>query len=557
MRLEDEINILKKLNPKEKEVETILIKGDRGPQGAKGDKGDKGERGPKGEKGDKGERGPKGEKGDQGIPGPKGEVGPKGEKGDIGPRGRRGPSGAAPNMIKGYPTRTEWAQNGFENRTDSELSFDDSTRTLTISATNDSYHYWIDGIKYTSKGDSITISDVEGIHIVRYEPNGIAEVENPTSGDVDYSIRRATLISIIYWDATNKKSIYVGEERHGVQMSPATHNYLHFLEGLRYGYGIDITDIAVDGSGDIDSDAQFGINSGKVFDEDIGVSISAITSTEGLPIYYIDGNNWRMTTVDGFSVLPYAVGSRLAYNYYDGNSWSLAEVTNRDFVLCHIFATTEKDNPIIAIVGQDVYTRRSYAREGANTEVERLTLDQLLFPEIHPIATIIFQTSDGYDNQVKGRTVSTDDGADYVDWRTTAISRTESTAPEQVSYTYPIWAEENAALGVTTYEWAFGNGADTPQDGGITIHVPYGYKSYVSAMSLKLKSGTATVELLINGVLQGSNCDVTVSTGTTATNSGFDPIELFDGDYINFRTTTASGTAAPNVVTAWIRVVKS
>ena len=35
-----------------------------------------------------------------------------------------------------------------------------------------------------------------------------------------------------------------------------------------------------------------------------------------------------------------------------------------------------------------------------------------------------------------------------------------------VSYSYmvPIWAEENGGLGNNTYEWAFGNGANTPSN---------------------------------------------------------------------------------------------
>jgi hypothetical protein len=37
-------------------------------------------------------------------------------------------------------------------------------------------------------------------------------------------------------------------------------------------------------------------------------------------------------------------------------------------------------------------------------------------------------------------------------------------------YMYCVWAEENAALGASnTYEWAFGNGANTPADGGMNI----------------------------------------------------------------------------------------
>ena len=123
-------------------------------------------------------------------------------------------------------------------------------------------------------------------------------------------------------------------------------------------------------------------------------------------------------------------------------------------------------------------------------------------------------------------------------------------------YMIPIWAEENSSLGNATYEWAFGNGANTPNDIGVTIYVPTGWNCEVKAMSLRIKSGTATVELVHNGTLQGSNCNVTVSSGQGSTNDSFASISISNNDYINFRTTTSSGTATSNVVTAWLRYYK-
>ena len=122
---------------------------------------------------------------------------------------------------------------------------------------------------------------------------------------------------------------------------------------------------------------------------------------------------------------------------------------------------------------------------------------------------------------------------------------------------YPIWAEENAAIAASTYEWAFGNGANTPVGGGIPIYVPSGYTCEVVAMSLMLGGGTATVELVKNGTPQGSSANVSVSSGTNAVNTLSTPLALSNGDYINFRTQAASGTAGPCTVTAWIRLKKS
>ena len=84
-------------------------RGEKGLQGATGEKGDPftyadftaeqlaALKGPNGEKGDTGEQGPQGETGPQGPKGDKGdtgEQGPKGEKGDTGATGAQGPAGA-------------------------------------------------------------------------------------------------------------------------------------------------------------------------------------------------------------------------------------------------------------------------------------------------------------------------------------------------------------------------------------------------------------------------------------------------------------------------------
>lgn len=124
--------------------------------------------------------------------------------------------------------------------------------------------------------------------------------------------------------------------------------------------------------------------------------------------------------------------------------------------------------------------------------------------------------------------------------------------PSGCEYTHVIWAEENAGLASASYEWAFGNGANTPNSGGVTIYVPDGWTCHAVAMTLRLGGGTATVELVHNGTLKGGDANVVVSSGQGATNT-FTPLEISDGDYLNFRTTTASGTSGPCVAAVYLR----
>lgn len=130
-----------------------------------------------------------------------------------------------------------------------------------------------------------------------------------------------------------------------------------------------------------------------------------------------------------------------------------------------------------------------------------------------------------------------------------------------VTYLVPIWAEENAALtAATTYQWAFGNGANTPSTNGIMIHVPSGETCEVVAMALVSSAAiTATVELVQNGTPLGSQAQISLSAASALKVTFGTPYSLTDGDIINFRTLSADGTntGTPNQVVAWLQYTKS
>jgi len=220
-------------------------------------------------------------------------------------------------------------------------------------------------------------------------------------------------------------------------MSPRTHSYLHAYEGLRYYSGIGLNTMSVDGTGTT-ADAQFGVDSGAVADEDLALTTDAIISTVGLPIYYMLGTGrWVKHIEAGFSArtVDGTDATRLAYNELTGSAWQLTDVGNNDFVNYHIFATTEKDNPIIAIMGQQKYTIQNRARAGAQTEIYSLQTNDILLPETRPIATVIYKTNTSYASGINAMIVSDGDGNNYVDWRNEQITRTSVATSDHNSLT--------------------------------------------------------------------------------------------------------------------------
>lgn len=107
---------------------------------------------------------------------------------------------------------------------------------------------------------------------------------------------------------------------------------------------------------------------------------------------------------------------------------------------------------------------------------------------------------------------------------------------------FTVWAEENSTLGNNALEWAFGNGANTPDSQGVVIPVD----CQLYAGSLSLASGTATVGIYQDGVRVAD----AVNNGLTTFGT---PINFVAGQTVGFRTITASGTGSPNIVHAHFR----
>lgn len=315
-----------------------------------------------------------------------------------------------------------------------DMSFVNGTRTFTIEpqSEEDYFNFWISGQEFRkTSSETIVISDVEGLHYIYFDSAGdIQEAVNPSNATIDTIIRSYTLVSIIYWDATNNEYVWFNDERHLNQMDGSTHANLHFTRGTQWLSGGALGDFVIDDTGADNEDAQFSYASGIIADEDIISTESNIASTVGLEILYLSNGNWRRITESGFSVLTdttVGVGAtgRLVYNDVSTpGSEVLSTVGNNNFVLCHVLQTNgyTAGEKVFAVVGQNTYGNIFAAREGAITEVNNLISEGLPGAEFIFLGSIIFQTSDSYTNSVKARTRTTDLGDNYVDWRTTELS---------------------------------------------------------------------------------------------------------------------------------------
>ena len=329
-------------------------------------------------------------------------------------------------------TASDWYQNGFPDAAEVSLAWDDSTRTLTVDSVGDDFSFFHDGNKYTRTGpDTETITDTEGLWVFYYESGtSLASVANPTDTQVASVIENETIVAYVYWDAANNDGRLLGE-LHGSSMSPETHKFLHYAMGAQYVHGLGVTDISTEQDGSLAAHAQFGIATGSIYDEDITHVLPAVASTTGMEVYWTDTNGYtRWDTNAGYPVLTTGTG-RLAYS----NAGTPTEVTDGNFVLCHVFATNIEDDagaeyPAIAVMGQAQYATLNLARDGAESEITTLVTGDWPVEETVPLYTMIYQTKDTYANAVNARIRTTDTGDDYIDWRSSAISSSGGSATD-------------------------------------------------------------------------------------------------------------------------------
>jgi len=331
-------------------------------------------------------------------------------------------------------------ENGFVNRTDSTLSFDNITRTFKIEPTTDYYEYYNNSkLHRKTTSDSVIIPDIEGLYYIYFDGDILKRTALPNIYNI---ITNNAFIAVIYWDYDNKKQLGFGDERHGCNMDSATHIYNHLTFGTRYERGLTLGNMSVDGDGDNDSDAQFSFNDGVIWDEDININIinnspQDLSPISKIPMYYNNGfsSDLRRYESTDFPLVTGGTG-RAVYNENDGGNWVLTEITNGDFVLTHYFASNNIDLPIIGFIGQKPYLNRGDARLGAKDEIYSLSVDSIskLTPEFLPIATVIWRSRNTYNNGVKSKVVSTDDGGDYINWLVTKYDNIgSSVTPDRLS----------------------------------------------------------------------------------------------------------------------------
>lgn len=300
---------------------------------------------------------------------------------------------------------------GFVNRTDSEISFNDTTRTFTIQPKSPSieYDYYVQGTKYTKNSTenlAIDGADAEGIWYFYFDGDVLTATQT-----FNFTILYAkAFIGTIYWDETNDVVIMLNEERHGIVMDWRTHSYHHQTTGCLLGSGFEVEPLFELGIGDGSSatHGQISLSGGTIWDEDIDISIShALTADEifeqtlttpqaKIPVYYKSGAGlWRRDVTTKYPFKSSGGTGRIPYNLNTNGTWTTPDVSlDEGFIAVWVLATNSISEPVISLLGQR--EDDSFAEAQRTNQYADLDLTGLPAAEFRPLYRILVKTDSNY-----------------------------------------------------------------------------------------------------------------------------------------------------------------
>ena len=247
---------------------------------------------------------------------------------------------------------------GVVDRTASSISFNESTRTLTIAPTGSSWTFYYHGVLYTvSSSKTVTIANTSGSRFIKIDPSTLALVEGGAVPDFAADV----VLCYIYWNATTGKAMIVGDERHGSKRDTTWHSNQHLNVGTvwRSGGSLSYT---------LNNASSVTLEVGTplvIADEDLTHSITnsaspsadyqqILSPSASLEVLYLDGTAYAASTA---STSPWIAGTSFArYNQITGGSGSLVDAAEGDYISYWLLATNDIRRPVKLVLGRNTYT---------------------------------------------------------------------------------------------------------------------------------------------------------------------------------------------------------
>lgn len=320
---------------------------------------------------------------------------------------RRGDGSASDKIIDVTAPLQASEPMGHEDKSQSTISFNASTRVFTIQPASTSFNVWVKGVKYNfTTSQTVTIPNTTGLHYIFFNSNGVLSTKTTV---FDWENEAPT--AYVYWNATAGTAPFVADERHGITLDWATHEYLHRTRGAVIANGFSLSNFTTTGTGSNNTDSQFDLANGTFFDEDLEVDITHSNNPTAdtwqqdlqgparIPVFYLSGTGWVRDNPTDYALKQGT--ARIQYNLLNAGTWSTVDVpSNTHYTTSWIIATNNINFPVLAIMGQSTSNKIS---DQESISFSDLTLTNFPVVEFRPLWKIIWQTDATYANTPKAR----------------------------------------------------------------------------------------------------------------------------------------------------------
>lgn len=301
---------------------------------------------------------------------------------------------------------------GHVNRLESSITFNNSTRTFTISPVGAYFNIYTRGVKRTiTQSCSVTIPNTTDLYYIYFDTDGILQYRTQF-----FDWPNDCMTAYVYWNSDISSAPFVADERHGIILDWQTHEYLHRTRGAAFANGFTASNYILNGDGSLATHCELDLTGGTFFDEDLQVDIvhsntpspntweQDLQGPAKIPIFYHYGTAWR---IDSPTNYPLKMGAtRPVYNYRNNGTWSVQDIQSNKFGVTMILATNNINYPVIGIIGQQVYDTIGLAQA---LDYNELNLEGFPVVELRPLYRIIYQVKDTFTNAVKSALVEVKD----------------------------------------------------------------------------------------------------------------------------------------------------
>ena len=291
--------------------------------------------------------------------------------------------------INGY-----YPRHGIISRDSSVISYNDLTRTITVTPVNSIWSYYFEGQKYDTTIMSVSHPNVTDQYFLYFDEN--RQLQFTT----DYwNIVTDVMIASVYYNSTLSEGI-VMDERHSADRNRLDHRMHHETVGTYKVSGLVASGYTVQPVSPTDADNTFALTSGVIADEDIRLFMDQLIDGSSYTTIYRSGVSgdwvWEQNSV------PFAYGTYIQYNEYTGATWQLTDLSTNRYVniwVCKIGAI-ESEYQTLIIIDQDLH---STADDAASQGLFSQNLGNFPFIELESIYKFTYRTNAAYTSTGKCR----------------------------------------------------------------------------------------------------------------------------------------------------------